>query len=565
LAALALVLLVAFGSASARLVQVQLTGAERYESLGVSQRVRHIELPADRGSIFDRNGADLAISIPQRTIWADPRLIEDPAGVATALVGVLGPVTGLGVAELESRLSGPGAFAFLARRVSDDVADRVEAMGLPGIFFLDEPKRFTPAGDLARSVLGKVGVDNEGLSGLELQYDDRLTGTPGELVFERAPGGRSIPTGERELSPARRGYDLVLSIDRVLQHEAERALAEQVAAKDARGGTAIVSRPATGEILALANVAVDPDSGEVRPSGNNLALTTVFEPGSVNKVITVAAALEEGLVEPETVLEVPESVTLGGHTFRDLDPRPTESWSVTRILSASSNVGTIRIAQMLGRDRIDAYLRSFGFGATTGLGFPNESAGILLPPSRWSGSSIGTIPIGQGIAVTAMQVLAAYNVLANDGLHVPPRLVLGTVDAEGRHHPREAPEARRVVSAATAAEMREMLVDVVTEGTGRRGEVQGYTVAGKTGTARKPQPGGGYKDEHGRFRYVATFGGFVPAERPELSIMVVVDEPTREIFGGSVAAPVFADLAQHALRHLRIPPVLVQRTPHMGS
>jgi cell division protein FtsI (penicillin-binding protein 3) len=561
LVALLAVLLVAFAAVGVRLVQVQLMGDGRYEAFGASQRIRSIALPAERGSIFDRNGNDLAISIPQRTIWADPRLIGDPAGAATALVPVLGPVTGMDVPALEAKLAAPGAFTYLARRVSDDVADRVEAMALPGIFLLDEPKRFAPAGDLGRSLLGQVGIDNEGLSGLERQYDDLLTGVPGELVVERAPGGRTIPAGERQLEPALRGDDLVLTIDRSLQYETERALAEQVAAKGAKGGIAVVTRPATGEILAMANVVTDPETGEVVGTGNNMALTTVFEPGSVNKVITLAAALEEGLVTPETVLEVPYTLTLGGYPFRDHDPHPTEGWSVTKILSKSSNIGTIKIAQMLGKDRVDAYLRSFGFGSVTGTGFPNESAGILLPPERWSGSSIGAIPIGQGIAVTAMQMLSAYNVLANDGVHVPPRLVLETVDARGVRQPVEPGETRRIVSSTTAGQMREMLVNVVTEGTGSRGGIQGYAVAGKTGTARKPQPGGGYEDEHGRFRYVATFTGFVPAERPELSIIVAIDEPSGDIYGGSVAAPVFADLAQYALRMLKIPPVLVERAP----
>jgi cell division protein FtsI (penicillin-binding protein 3) len=565
LAALLLVLVLAFSAVAVRLVQVQVLGDDRYESFGESQRIRSIALPADRGSIFDRNGNDLAVSIPQRTIWADPRLIEDPAGVATALVGELEPLTGLGVAELEARLAGGGAFTYLARRVPDEVADRVEAMGLPGIASLDEPKRFTPSADLGRSLLGQVGVDNEGLAGLELQYDDLLTGTPGEMVVERAPSGRTIPAGERQLEPAARGHDLVLTIDRSLQYETERALGDQILAKGARGGIAIITRPATGEILAMANLIVDPESGEVVHTGNNMALTTIFEPGSVNKVLTLAAALEEGVVAPETVIEVPDRLRVADHTFSDHDPHPTEGWSVTRILTESSNVGTIKIAQMLGRDRVDHYLREFGFGSPTGLGFPNESAGILLPTDGWSGTSIGSIPIGQGIAVTALQMLAAYNVLATDGLYVPPRLVLATVDAGGTRHPLEVEPSRRIVSGRTAEQMRDMLENVVSEGTGRRGGIQGYSVAGKTGTARKPQPGGGYLAPDGNYRYVATFTGFVPAERPELSIIVAIDEPSSDIFGGSVAAPVFADLAQYALRQLRIPPVLVEREPAPDS
>jgi cell division protein FtsI (penicillin-binding protein 3) len=557
LVGLLLVVVLAFGAVGYRLVHLQVLTDERYEAYGAEQRIRSVVLPADRGSIFDRNGHDLAVSIPQRTIWADPRLVEDHIGAAAALA----PLVDEDATTLEARLGGDSHFAYVARRVPDAVARQVEALDLPGVFFLDEPKRFAPSGDLGRSMLGQVGVDNEGLSGLELQYDDILTGTPGELVVEKDRDGRTIPTGEHQLVPALRGEDLVLTIDRSLQHETERALAEQIVAKGAKGGIAIVSRPATGEILSMANFTTDPDTGAPVATGNNMALTTVFEPGSVNKVISVAAALEERLVSPETVLEVPDSMWVADHEFSDHDPHPTEGWSVTRILTESSNIGTIKLAQMLGTDRVDSYLRRFGFGAPTGLGFPNEAAGIMLDPGDWSGTSMGSIPIGQGIAVTALQMLAAYNVLANDGTYVPPRLVLDTVDAAGKRHPAPTAEPRPVVSPRTAEQMRDMLVNVVAEGTGSRGGVTGYTVAGKTGTARKPQPTGGYEDANGNYAYVATFTGFVPAERPELSIIVAIDEPAFDIYGGSVAAPVFADLAQYGLRLFKVPPPSLERPP----
>jgi cell division protein FtsI (penicillin-binding protein 3) len=564
------VLLLCFAAIVVRLVDVQALGGQEYTAFGASQRFQQIALPADRGSIFDRNGNDLAVSIPRRTIWADPRLIEDPA----ATVAALSPILGLDAEHalsLRTRLSSGAKFVYVARRVDDDVAKAVKAAiaddphtakreGFPGIFFLDEPKRIAPAGDLARSVLGQVGVDNEGLSGLELQYDSRLTGEPGQLVIEKDPDGRTIPGGERQLEPAARGDDLVLSIDRSMQYETERALAAQIAAKGAKGGVAIVSKPGTGEILALANLATDPQTGAVRAVGNNMAATAVYEPGSVNKVITVAAALEEGLVSPSTELVVPDHLQVADHVFSDHDPHPTESYSVTRILTESSNVGTIKLAQMLGRDRLDSYLRRFGLGTRTALRFPNEAPGILLHPKDYSGTSMGSIPIGQGIAVTAVQMLEAYNVIANDGVYVPPKLVLETVDGGGTSHPTAPGRPRRVVSESTAARMRDMLANVVAEGTGTRGGITGYTVAGKTGTARKPLPTGGYRDASG-YHYIATFAGFVPAERPELSIIVVIDEPSGDIFGGTVAAPVFADLAQYGLRLFRIPPPLVERAP----
>ena len=552
-------LLLGFGAIAVRLVDLQAVGGHEYAAFGASQRFQEIALPADRGSIFDRNGNDLAISIPQSTIWADPRLVDDPAAAAAVLGPLLGLDTG-GSSTLATRLSSDAKFVYVARRVSDDVAEAVREAAVPGIFFLDEPKRFAPAGDLARSVLGKVGVDNEGLSGLELQYDEVLTGEPGQLVIEKDPDGRTIPGGEQELQPAARGDDLVLTIDRSMQYETERALAAQISAKGAKGGVAIVSDPRTGEILALANLATDPETGQVRAVGNNMAATSVYEPGSVNKVITVAAALEEGLVTPSTGLVVPDRLQVSDHLYTDHDPHPTETYSVTRILTESSNIGTIKLAQMLGKERFDRYLRRFGFGERTTLKFPNEAAGILLHPNDYNGTSMGSIPIGQGIAITAVQMLQAYNVLANDGLYVPPKLVLATVGLDGESHPTPSVEPRRVVSEETAARMRDMLANVVAAGTGTRGGITGYTVAGKTGTARKPLATGGYQDAWG-YHYVATFAGFVPAERPELSIIVVIDEPAGDIFGGTVAAPVFADLAQYGLRLFRIPPPLVKRAP----
>jgi cell division protein FtsI (penicillin-binding protein 3) len=561
---LLLAVLLCFVAVAVRLVQVQVVDPGRYTAFGLAQRQRDVILPADRGSIFDRNGNDLAVSIPQRTVWADPRLVEDPEGTARSLQRLL-HLDEAATQALAVKLGNGKSFTYVQRRVPDEVAEAVEQAHLPGIALLEEPKRFKPAGDLARSVLGDVDVDNLGLTGLEKKYDDLLTGVPGELEVEQGPGGRTIPAGERRITPAQRGDDLVLTLDRSLQYEAERALGAQILAKGAKGGTAIVTRPDTGEVLALANLLRDPKTGALKATGNDAAVTSIFEPGSVNKVITVAAAIEEGLVSPTTQLVVPDHYQVGDHVFSDHDPHPTEPWSVTRILTESSNIGTIKIAQSLGKDRLDTYLRRFGLGSKTALDLPFESAGILLDRSKFNATSMGAIPIGQGIAVTAMQMLAAYNVLANDGRYVPPKLVLETVDSKGVHHRTDAGEERRVVSQETAQQLRDMLVNVVAEGTGTRGGITGYAVAGKTGTARKPMPTGGYQDAAGHYHYVATFAGFVPAEKPALSIIVVIDEPTGDIYGGSVAAPVFADLAQYALRLFRIPPPLVEREPAADS
>jgi cell division protein FtsI (penicillin-binding protein 3) len=539
-----------------RLAQLQFVG-DRYVALGDAQAVRPVELAAARGSIFDRNGYDLALSVPQHTVWADPALVTDPMAEAAALT----PVLRLDAALLQSRLSQAGRFVYLARQVPDDVAAQVESLALDGVYLLDEPKRFNPAGSLARSVLGSVNLDNVGASGLELQHDDLLTGEPGELVIERDPNGRTIPTGEHQVSPASPGDDLVLTIDRALRFEAERLLAQQIAAMGARGGTIIATRPATGEILAMANVAIPAPGQPPVPTADNRALTQVFEPGSVNKVITLAAALEEGVATLDSVLTVPDHLRVSDHTFTDHDPHPTSQWTLSDIMTTSSNIGTIMLAQQLGPEGMDRYLRSFGFGAPSGLGFPDESSGLLLEPDDWWGTSIGSIPIGQGIAVTALQMLSAYNVIANGGMYVEPKLVLATVDEDGESHPTPASERRRVVSEPVANQVRDMMVNVVAQGTGRQAAIEGYHVAGKTGTARKPQPTGGYRDAAGNFHYVATFAGFVPAEDPQLSIIVILDEPSATIFASAVSAPVFADLARYGLRLFTIPPPAQELRP----
>lgn len=568
LLAILTVLCLLFGSVVVRLAQLQIVGGDRYVALGDSQRIRPVELAAARGAVFDRNGAELALSVPQRSAWADPELVVDAEDAAAELA----PVLGADPTELEARLGSDARFIYLGRQLPDEVADRVEALELDGVFLLDEPKRFTPSGSLAQSVIGAVDIDNVGASGLERQYDDVLTGDPGQLVLERDPEGRTIPAGDHELTPATPGDDLMLSIDRGLQFEAERLVALQIENMGAKAGTIIVTNPQTGEVLAMANLgrpSTDAGDGEASdgeasddadrngvpvPTPDNRAVTVVYEPGSVNKVITMAAALEEGITTPSSVLSVPDNIQIADKRFTDSHPHPVEQWTPTDIMSMSSNVGTIMLGQQLGPERIDSYLQRFGFGQRTGLGFPGESPGILLDPQEWSGTAIGSIPIGQTIAVTAMQMLAAYNVIANGGVYVEPTLVLGTVDENGVADEAPLGERRRVVSEEVANQVRDMMVNVVDVGTGSAAAIDGYQVAGKTGTARKAVAGGGYQDAAGNYRYVTTFAGFVPAEDPQLSIIVVIDEPTSSIFASAASAPVFADLAQYALRSFRIPP-----------
>ena len=452
-------------------------------------------------------------------------------------------------------------FVYLARQVPDEVAEAVEALDIPGIIQFGEQARFTPAGDLARSLLGQVGYDNEGLSGVEQAFDDRLSGEPGHLVVERDPEGRTIPAGRHQIDPARPGEDLILTIDRGLQYEVERILANQIATVGAKGGIVIVSDPETGEILAMANQESDPTTGAVANSGNDLAITANYEPGSVNKMITLSAALEEGLVTPEQVFDVPAVHQVADKQYTDSHPG---ALTVTDILAESSNVGTIMIAQQLGEERLDEYLRRFGFGGDTGLGLPHEENGFVPPVADWSGTSIGSIPLGQGISVTAMQMLFAYNVIANDGVYVAPSLVEATRDSEGERHDTPPGDSRRVVSPTTAAQMRAMLTEVIDHGTGTAAAIDGYDAAGKTGTARKPQEGGGYKDADGNYHYISTFAGFLPAGDPKLSVIVVIDEPTTSPYAATVAAPAFAEIGRYAARTMGVAPGLAPPPPPLA-
>lgn len=542
-----LAVVVALGGVTVRLAHLQVVAPEAYAERGMAQRLRTVELPAPRGSIFDRNGNELAISVRRQTVWADPLLVEDAAATAAALA----PVLDMDQSDVRDRLTGKGSrFVYLARQIDDDRADAVEALDLSGIGLRDEPRRVRPADDLALAVLGDVDVDDQGLSGIERQLDGVLSGQPGELLVERARDGGTIAGGQHALRPAARGEDVVLHLDRSLQYEVERALSEQVQATEADGGMAVVMDPRSGAVLAMASVESPGGGGEPQPTRNNAPLTSVFEPGSASKVVTMSGVLEEGVAEPENVMAVPDSLQVGPKRFTDSSSHPTQPMSVTEVLAQSSNVGTITLAQRLGPQGVDQYLRRFGFGRPTGLGFPGESAGLLLPVDDWASTSIGSIAIGQGVAVNAVQMLGALNTLANGGVSVPPRLVRSVIGADGKERPVASPGGERVVSAETAAEMTSMLASAVSDGTGVNAQVDGYTVAGKTGTARKPSTEvRGYESG----AYLGVFAGFAPVEDPRLSIIVALDEP-HPYYGGVVAAPVFSEIAEYGLRLLGVAP-----------
>jgi len=542
-----LVMILAFVMLAGRLFQLQLRDAPAYAALARDQRVRTVALPATRGAIYDREGSELALSLPAAAVFANPTLIRDPAGAAVVLARALDRPR----RELEEALARDTTFTYLARRVDPAVARKVEALDIDGVGFLDESRRSYPGGELASQVVGFVGLDGEGLAGLELQYEEALSGRPGEMIVEQDPLGNPIPQGETHRTPPVPGADLVLTIDRDLQFYAQRALARAVKRNGAKGGTVIVMDPSSGDVLAMAsspwfdaNRVGTADPATLR----NRALTDVYEPGSVNKVITVSAALEEGLVDLSEEFHIPDNLRVGPKVFHDAHPHPPVAMTLGDILAQSSNVGSIKVAKRVGKHELDRYLRRFGFGRRTGIGFPGESVGILPTPDEWWATGMGTIPIGQGVAVTAQQIADVYATVANGGVWVQPRLVRGRVDATGTFHQEAPPARRRVITAETARTVTSMLAYAVEVGTGTEAQIPGYWVAGKTGTARKPlEGGGGYGDQ-----YVASFVGFAPAQQPRLVVAAVLDEPDT-VYGSVAAAPLFRDVARFSLAKLRVP------------
>lgn len=539
-------MMLALAGLTARLVDLQAVGGAKYDTLARNQLIHPITLSATRGSIFDRNGHELALSVPRPTIFADGGLIRDPAKTAAAI----GPILGLPVPQLTEDLNRPSVhFMYLARRISPSVAKRVTGLGLPGIAQITESQRVYPAGSLAAPVLGFVGSENQGLGGLEQKYTDVLAGTPGSLEAERDPTGREIPATERRMVPAERGDDLVLTLDQSLQYVAEQRLTDEVAAVGAKAGMAVIVDVHTGDVVAMVNVNGAVGNRPAMPAtsrNRNRPLTDIYEPGSTAKVITASSALESGKISTDTHFSVPSEVKLGGQVFADDETHDVANWTVLDILTRSSNVGAIKIAALVGRTNLDRAMRNFGFGARTPIQFPGEASGLLQAPSNYDPAIMGSMPIGYGIATTAMQTLDVFTTVASGGMNRPPRLVSALIDANGHRTSMPAPASRRVISRATAASMRKILQSVVMSGTGKRAAIDGYSVAGKTGTSRKPP----YEPP---YHYMASFAGFAPAESPRFAAVVVLDDPQNATHGGEVAAPVFSAIMQYALHLYHVP------------
>ena len=533
----------------ARLGVLQVRQARAYVELGWEQRVRTVTLAAERGEIVDRNHAPLALSLEARDIYADPRYVTDPAGEASMIADVLGWER-VEQRELRARLRADGSFVYVARGVDREVADALADRGPPGIGFLPSSTRSYPAGSLASQLLGFTDVDGLGIAGLEKQYESTLAGTPGERTSELSPLGQLIPGGLDVVEPPVPGDDLVLTIDREIQFQAQQYLRRAVQDNHAAGGTIIVMDPRTGDVYAMASYPwFDPNRiGEFDPATfRNRAVTDLWEPGSVNKIITAAAALETGAVALDDVFAVPATREIDGYTIHDSHPHAITRMTLADIIARSSNIGSSLVADRVGNERMAAFFARFGFGEPTGIGFPGEQRGLMPSVSEWTDVTRATVSFGSGVAVTPLQMASVYATIANGGRWVQPRLVRGTRASDGVVRDADVPSSRRVIDRETADALTQMLAYAVADGTGAAARIPGYQVAGKTGTAKKLEDGDYVR------RYVASFFGFLPASDPRIVVAAVLDEPAT-VYGGVAAAPLFQDVARYAIQNLPIEP-----------
>jgi cell division protein FtsI (penicillin-binding protein 3) len=519
--------------------------ADALRKVAATQQTAKVTVPAERGAITDRNGIELAVSQPATTIAVTPYLVKDPAKVAAKLARPLRTPEGELLKQLTRRDTG---FAYLAHRVPAIRARRVERMKIEGLEFIPEHRRTYPRDFLASQLLGSVGSEGTGLTGLEYSLDDKLRGADGERRLVKDALGEAISLREtRHTVP---GDTIRLTVDEAIQDKAEEVLADVGETWHPHAATAIVMDPRTGALLALANwPRVDANKPGNAPdfARQNRAVGTTYEPGSTFKPFTVAGALEEHEVTPQTKFNLPPTIRLYDREIGESHPRGTVTLTTEDILAQSSNVGAVTIGLKLGAKRFDEWVRRFGFGRPTGTDLPGEEAGIVLPLAKYSGASMGNLPIGQGLAVTPMQMAVAYSAIANGGVLRPAHIVEAVNGKPARPY-----TGRRIIQASTAASLRRMLEGVLGPGgTATGAAIKGYELAGKTGTAQKPDPvTGGYSAT----KYVSSFVGFAPAKTPKLLVTVMVDEPKGEIYGGLVAGPAFKRITSFALSYLRIPP-----------
>lgn len=535
-----------------RLVQMQGLDSKVYEAAAADQRVRTEDIPAERGEITDVNGHPLAATVEAREIAIDPSKVppEKRAKVAATLAQMLAKPE----AEITAKLAKVTTrYQLVARDVDPLVADAVLKKELPAVTTKKQYRRIYPAGDLAGSLIGFVGDDGTGLGGMEQTQNKHLAGQDGEQRVEIGRDGQRIPMTRSQRTAPVEGRDVRLTIDRDIQWAAQRTVAEQVKATGAQSGTVIVMDVKTGQLLAMAN-APELDLNNWRKAPQSLyinrAAADVFEPGSTNKVITAAAALEGGVARPETVFRVPYSIRCADRVLKDAHQHPTENMTFLEAVAKSSNVATIMAARKVGDQKLHEMMKSFGFGAKPGGGVPGEEAGLLPDYKNWSGSQRCTVAYGQGVSVTALQMASVYQTIANGGVRIEPQIIAGTTDGNGRFVASPAGKQTRVVSDRTAREITTMLEGAVSvEGTGNLAAIPGYRVAGKTGTANR------YDQQLGRYNgYTASFVGFAPADSPRLVVLSVLQNPTKGHFGGQIAAPVFKDVMTFAIKSKKIPP-----------
>ena len=542
-----------------RLVEVQLVQGGRLARIAQRQQIAAITLQPHRGRLLDRRGRPLAINVEVPSIYAVPSAIDDRRAFADRIA----PILGLSPDDVLRRLTSGRHFAWLARKVPAQIAERIRRLDLGDqVGIRMEDRRTYPNGRLAAHVLGFTGIDNQGLAGIELAYDATLRGKAGKAFAEQDGVGRVLIETQRIAEPPQDGADLLLTIDQVIQHITERELESAMLRTHARSGSVVVMDPRSGEILALANrPAFDPNTGpNARPDlWLNRTVGAVYEPGSTFKVITAAAALDSGVVSPQEKFLCNGSLRVpGGHVIHEAIPRKLGWLDMAGIIRESCNVGAAQVATRLGKPLFYDYIRTFGFGARTGVDLPGELPGLVPPPRAWLGPGLQTIAFGQGVSVTPMQLLGAAAGLTNDGTLVRPHVVRSRRDREGRTTAVVGPApTHRAVRPETARAVLEMMIGTVEHGTGRLAAIDGYEVAGKTGTAQKPGASGGYDPG----RYVASFLGIAPARDPALAVLVILDEPLGVYFGGEVAAPVFREIAAQVLWYLRIPPTAPLRRP----
>ena len=540
-----LLIVLTFGALAARTAYLQTLRASSLAAAATAQTRTTVATQALRGTIFDRMGVPLAIGEQTTDVIADPMQISNPRREAAVVAKTLGIKEKPVLKQLSDSALG---FVYVERSAPAAKAAALEQQNLTGFTFQPDQRRVYPQGTVAAPVLGYVGTDNTGLSGLELELNKALSGRPGKATIVRDATGQVVET--QQTQPVRDGKDVFLTLDSHIQANAEQVLQQTVAQWHAKDATAIVMDPRTGAILALAQEPGYNANSYPQAFARGLtvehAINDVYEPGSVFKVVTIGGALAEHKVTPQTRFRVPDQLRVSNRVIHDAEIHPTEWMTVSQILQRSSNVGTVMIAERyLGESGLKYWMSRFGFGQPTGIAFPGESAGLF--PSYWSGTTIGNVPIGQGVSVTALQLAATYSAIANGGVWIRPHLVDHIVGRSA------APELRRrILSAAIDKKLRTMLKGVVSDqGTAALAAIPGYSVAGKTGTAQKPGPYGYLPGQ-----YVATFVGMVPSAAPRLVVLVSVDEPQGGIYGGEVAAPAFEQIASFDLQYLGVPPDL---------